>query len=274
MSEFDDALSLTPTETPGTYEARLDRSWTIGGGINGGLLLAVIGKALSETLGAGGHADPLSITAYYLAPGRPGPVTIETTLVRKGGSVSVGSATLVQTDQEGNRVESIKVLGTFTDLDRAPTDVDNRIEPPQIPAPEQCVRSTDAPPESLKGAELLHRTELRLDPATAMWALGKPSGKGMIQAWMRMADGREPDPLELLFACDALPPASMDLGKPGWAPTIDFTVHVLGKPAPGWLRLKHYTEHIASGHFVEDCEVWDSEDRLVAQSRQLARLPR
>ncbi|MDE9366570.1 thioesterase family protein [Luteipulveratus sp. YIM 133132] len=274
MTEFDDALRLTPTDTPGAYGVDLSGDWTIGGGINGGLLLSVMGNALSQTLGAGGHPDPFSISAYYLAPGRPGPATVETALVRKGGSVSVGSASLVQRDADGNPVEAIRVLATFTDLDRTPTDSDVRLTPPELPPLDKCVRASDAPPDVLKEADLLQRSDLRLDPATAMWAVGQPSGRGMIQGWWRFADGREADALSLLFACDVLPPVSMDLGKLGWAPTIEFTVHVLGRPASGWLRIKHFTEHVAAGHFVEDCQVWDSEDRLVAQSRQLARLPR
>ena len=32
--------------------------------------------------------------------------------------------------------------------------------------------------------------------------------------------------------------------------------------------------YVAGGMFEEDCEVWDSAGRLVAQSRQLARQPR
>ncbi|KNX38917.1 thioesterase family protein [Luteipulveratus halotolerans] len=274
MSEFDDAIAFTPADAPGSYDVRLDRAWTIGGGINGGLLLSVISNALSDALGAGGHPDPMSISAYYLAPGRPGPATVETSIVRKGGSVSVASATLVQQGADGERVESIKVLATFTDLDKAAGETDVRLTPPNLPPLEKCIRASDAPPEVLKEADLLQRSDLRLDPATAMWAVGKPSGNGRIQGWWRLVDGREPDVLALPFVCDVLPPVSMDLGKLGWAPTLEFTVHVLAKPAPGWLRVVHFTEHVAAGHFVEDCQVWDSEDTLVAQSRQLARLPR
>jgi len=51
-------------------------------------------------------------------------------------------------------------------------------------------------------------------------------------------------------------------------------VHVRARPAPGWLKVRHETRNLAGGMFEEDCEVWDSAGRLVAQSRQLARQPR
>ena len=86
--------------------------------------------------------------------------------------------------------------------------------------------------------------------------------------------GREPDVLALLSAVDALPPVTFCLGMPGWAPTLELTAHVRARPAPGWLRVRHATRNLAGGMFEEDCEVWDSTDRLVAQSRQLALAPR
>ncbi len=78
----------------------------------------------------------------------------------------------------------------------------------------------------------------------------------------------------VLFALDALPPVTFDLGLPGWAPTVELTAHVRGDPAPGWLLVRHETRHVAGGHFEEDAAVWDATGRLVAQSRQLARIPR
>ncbi len=106
------------------------------------------------------------------------------------------------------------------------------------------------------------------------WAVGEPSGRGELSAWFRMVDGREPDPLQLLMVVDALPPVTFDLGQMGWAPTLELSVHVRAKPAPGWLKVRHVTRNVAGGMFEEDCEVWDSAGRLVAQSRQLALLPR
>ena len=80
--------------------------------------------------------------------------------------------------------------------------------------------------------------------------------------------------IALLLVVDALPPVTFDLGMPGWAPTLKLTAHVRARPAPGWARVRHATRTIAGGCFEEDCEVWDAEGHLVAQSRQLALLPR
>lgn len=95
-----------------------------------------------------------------------------------------------------------------------------------------------------------------------------------MRAWFGLADGREPDPLALLLAVDALPPTAFELGLHGWVPTLELTVHVRALPAPGPLRVAITTRNLAGGHLEEDAEVWDSDDRLVAQSRQLARAPR
>lgn len=112
---------------------------------------------------------------------------------------------------------------------------------------------------------------LKLDPSTLGWALGQPSGKGEMRAWFGLADGRDPDPLSLLLAVDALPPTAFEIGLKGWVPTVELTVHVRCRPAPGPLRVSITTRNLAGGFLEEDAEVWDSADRLVAQSRQLAR---
>ena len=93
-----------------------------------------------------------------------------------------------------------------------------------------------------------------------------------MRAWFGLADGRDPDPLSLLLAVDALPPTAFELGLSGWVPTVELTVHVRSRPAPGPLRVSITTRNLAGGFLEEDAEVWDSADRLVAQSRQLARV--
>ena len=113
-----------------------------------------------------------------------------------------------------------------------------------------------------------------LDPGCVGWAVGEPSHRAEFRAWFRISEHDDPDPLQLLLAVDALPPVTFDLGMPGWAPTVELTAHLRALPAPGWLRLVQGSRNVGGGMFEEDCEVWDEAGRLVAQGRQLARLPR
>jgi hypothetical protein len=275
-SEFDrgTAVAARAAES-GVYDGELGEGWRIGGGVNGGLLLALIGRALSAEFAAAGagaaHPDPLAISAYYLTPGAPGPAIVRTSVVRRGRAVSTGQASLLQDDGAGGEVERVRVLATYGDLGQVDGDVWTSASPPVLPPPEQCVSAAQAPPDFLKHASLLERLDLRLDPATTGWAVGRPSGNGVIRGWLRMADPREPDPLLLLLAVDALPPVAFELGLPGWTPTLELTAHVRCRPAPGWLRVKLTTRTMSGGYLEEDAEVWDSQDRLVALSRQLAR---
>ena len=67
-----------------------------------------------------------------------------------------------------------------------------------------------------------------------------------------------------------LPPVTFDLGLAGWVPTVELTVHLRGLPAPGWVRAVQWATLLQDGWLDEECLIWDSRDRLVAQARQLA----
>jgi len=264
--EWDDHIAVTPTGS-GDYAADLTDGWVVGGGVNGGYLLATIGNALSHA--APGKPDPIAVSAHYLSASVPGPATVSTRVLRQGGSVATLAADLKQGDET-----RITVLATYGDLDRLPDDVRTTATPPTMPPLEECLPGSLAPPEVLRLAPVMGRFDMRFDPLCAGWAIGQPSGNGVMQAWFRLNGERDPDPVQLLMVLDALPPVTFDLGMPGWAPTLELTAHVRAKPAPGWLRVTHRTRNMAGGMFEEDCEVWDSADRLVAQGRQLARQPR
>ncbi len=264
--EFDRDTEISATGD-GHYAAELAPGWVVGGGVNGGYLLAVIGSALRATVGD--KPDPIAISAYYLSATTPGPATVTTRVLRDGGSVATVAADLVQ--DGGPRITT---LATYGSLHALPDDVRTTATEPDLPPLEECLPSSMAPEEVRRIAPLMSRFDLRIDPAYAGWVVGQPSGNGVIQAWFKLADGREPDPISLLMTLDALPPVTFDLGLPGWAPTLELTAHVRAVPAPGWLKVRHATRNLAGGMFEEDCEVWDSAGRLVAQSRQLARAPR
>ncbi len=271
-SEFDRGTAVTARgpEAPGVYDVDLSADWTFVKALNGGYLLAVVGRALADALP---HSDPFTISAHYLTAPRPGPAVVRTDVVRTGRTLSRGQASLFQHDEQGREVERIRVLAAYGDLDALPDDVRTTAAPPAIPPIEQCFGSEDGPaPESVQSA-IADRLTLKIAPSTMGWALGSPSGKGAMRAWFGLADGRDPDPFSLMLAVDALPPTILELGLSGWAPTIELTVHVRCRPAPGPLRVSKTTRNLAGGFLDEDVEVWDSADRLVAQSRQLAGVP-
>lgn len=275
-TELDRALTLAP-QGDGRFAATLDEGWTIGHAVNGGVLLALAGRALQESLGTEGHPDPLVVSAFYLSAGTPGPATVVTDQVRAGRTMATGQASILQPGPDGTDgepTERVRALATFGDLAGLSDDVRTSAEPPDLPPPDACVSAAMAPKGSAGDLPFLHRFDMRLDPDTVGWAMGAPSHRGVIQGWLRMADGREPDPLMLLLAVDTLPPVTFDLGLAGWAPTLELTAHVRAKPAPGWLRVRVSTRNFAGGLLEEDAEVWDSQGRLVAQSRQLARAPK
>jgi hypothetical protein len=276
-SEFDRDTALTPRE-PGVYDIDLSAGWTIINAVNGGYLLAVLGRALGEALP---HRDPFTISAHYLTASQPGPAVVRTELVRAGRTLSTGQASLLQYDEEGREVERIRVLASYGDLDELPDDVRTTAVPPAFPPMDQCFGPQDIASDGRlpsRGAPvdgssaIADRLMIKIDPATLGWALGAPSGKGEMRAWFGLADGRDADPLSLLLAVDALPPTAFEIGLKGWVPTVELTVHIRTRPAPGPLRVSITTRNLAGGFLEEDAEVWDSADRLVAQSRQLARV--
>jgi hypothetical protein len=116
----------------------------------------------------------------------------------------------------------------------------------------------------------LDHVESRMDVATAMWAVGAPAGNAEVRTWLRRDDGNDPSLLDLLVFADALPPVTFDLGLMGWVPTLELTVLIRALPAPGWIKARQTSRLLQGGWLDEECDLWDSEGRLVAQARQLA----
>ena len=266
---FDEEIAVEPlTGRDGAYAGSFGNGWRIGNGVNGGVVMCLAATALQHRLDdMNAHGDPLVFSGYFLTPSGPGPVEATTEVLRVGRTMSTGQISVSQPGPDGALVERMRALASFGDLDASAT-VLQTAPPPDMPPPEECLSSAEAP-EFLAAATLLERIDIRLDPATAGWVAGAPSGRGEMRGWLRLLDGREPDPVMLLFALDALPPVAFNLGILGWAPTLEFTGHVRGRPAPGWLRVSLTSQNVTAGLMEEDATVWDSEGRFVAQSRQL-----
>jgi hypothetical protein len=284
VGELDDVLALTwgdgglvgPSAPAGVGVAHghLGEGWLIGHAINGGVLMAIGAAAGASGLASVGHPDVLTWGAHFLSAAVAGPVVVRVEILRVGRTVSTADIRVVQQDDGGRTHERVRMVATYGSLDRA-DPVHRAPAPPTVPPPDECLPATrDSSPLAAVIA-VLDRLDARIDPSTAGFAVGRPTGRGVIRAWLRMRDGREPDVAMLPYAVDALMPVSFDLGAPGWAPTLELTGQSLGRPAPGWMLLEMTTDTVVGDLLVEDVCVWDSTARLVARSRQLAgvRLP-
>ena len=266
--EFDRATAVRATGDGSTFLIDVDAGWTVGPKPNGGYLLAAAARAGAEALAAAGspHRDPASSTAHYLAAPDPGPAEVLTQVLRVGRTASQVRATITQ----GGRpcVEATFTMGALPTHDDGPWWSDR--VPFSLPPIDECVKL----PSSIEGGSIIvstmDRSDIRLDPAVIGFTAGMPSGKAELRGWLSFADGRPVDPLALLFVIDAFPPATLELAPTGWVPTISMTVYVRAFPAPGPLRVRLAAQVVDGGRLDEICEVWDTNDRLVAQATQLA----
>ena len=106
----------------------------------------------------------------------------------------------------------------------------------------------------------------------AVSGCSRPSGVAEMAGWIRFADGREPDTATLPLFADAFPPSTLNVVESLWVPTLELTVHVRARPEPGWLQCRFLTRYLIQGYLEEDGEIWDSAGKLVALSRQMARI--
>lgn len=266
--EFDRATAVRAVDEGSMYAMEVDAGWTVGPKPNGGYLLAAAARAGAAALGHAGseHTDPLSSTAHYLAAPDPGPAEIVTHVLRTGRSASQVRATIMQGGHAC--VDATFTMGALT------TDPDgpwwsNRV-PFELPPIDECVKVPASQGEGSMVVAIMDRSDLRLDPDVIGFAFDKPSGRAELRGWISFADGRPVDALGLLFMVDAFPPATFELARTGWVPTISLTTYVRAVPAPGPLRVRQAAQVVDGGRFDEICEVWDSRDRLVAQATQLA----
>ena len=116
---------------------------------------------------------------------------------------------------------------------------------------------------------------IALHPEDAAALLGERTGVARIRGWFRLLEGEAADPLATVLAADAFPPAVFNTNLPlKWTPTLDLSVHIRDPQPRGWLRCQFRTRFVTGGLLEEDSEIWDEGGILVAQSRQLALVPR
>lgn len=244
----------------GQFEAVADENWTIAGKPNGGYLLAMAARAAAA---AAPHQDVLAASAHYLRSPSPGPVSVTAQVLRSGRSAAQVRASVGQGGKAC--VEALVTLGTAA-AGEAPLWQEG--VPPGTGAPYADSARFHSPQPLW--SPIWDQVEIRLDPATAGFLSGGPAGRGELRGWLALPGGEDFDSVSLLYALDAFPPATLDIGRSGWVPTLELTAYVRAVPAPGPVRVSQRARLVQGGFVDEVCLVWDSEGRLVAQGTQLA----
>jgi hypothetical protein len=272
VHEFDRALSMTRRDSH-VFDAQIVPGWDILGNANGGYLMALAARAMSEVTG---RPDCFTITAHYLAPAPATAARLEVRPVRAGRRFATATSSLFLVDEPdgtGGR-ESLRVIATMGDLSTDPGGPSKMVDSrPEITPWDECPVISDT---TINEFAFIHgRLGTRLDPRDAVFRTGTPNGEGTMRGWFAFRDDRPIDSLALLLACDAFPPPAFNLDMPtNWVPTVELTVHVRAIPVPGPVACFFRTRFVQNGLLEADGEVWDQAGTLVAQSRQLALAPR
>jgi acyl-CoA thioesterase len=258
-----DAASAVAAVGDGRYTTELDGDWSIGGAMNGGYLqLPLVRAVLAEST----LPHPIAVTTDFLAPPAPGPADVVVERLREGRSAGTYRAVLMQ---GGTPLLSASIVtGTLTE-DAEPDATQYTV--PDTAGPEESFR---VPADTGTGVRvgLMDHIDLRITPAAAKSLAG--DGSLHVTGWFRAGEGVEPDPVLCVLASDAFAPVTFTLGRYGWAPTVQLSTYLRALPAPGWLQAEVRGSLVADGWFDEECALYDSAGRLVAQSRQIARAPR
>lgn len=261
MSAFDTATALERTG-PTSFVADVDRSWHVRRGANGGVVAAVLLRALLATVDDPARV-PRSLTVHYAGPFDEGPTAIDTAIVRSGGSLTTARA---DATRDGAPIAS--ALAAFSRPFRG-VDFDD-LPMPDVPAfdtLEPLVRVDQGP-------AIAQRFEYRMAFGGMPFSGADRAEAG---AWLRLVDPVPLDyPLVAALTDAFFPVLLLTLSEPVACPTVDLTIHFRSTLAEAarrdtgpWFSVFR-TRLVREGFMEEDGEIWTADGVLLAQSRQLA----
>ena len=259
---FDRAIAVVrdPEHDAPAFDVRLDRElWVADAGPWGGYVTALFAKAIGEVVPA---LALVSLTVHFVGRFVDGPARLLVDVERVGRRVGHVSAWLVQGERTG--AVALATLG-----DNPQGDFVSDFPLPAAPPPDSVRRRTES------SHPYMQHLDVRPTVAVRPWADGQ---EGTLAGWIRTA---EPRPLDLPLVAampDGWTPGTWArLTEPAGKVTVDLTIHFRGEIAPandGWAFLRVRTRHVERGFADEDAELWGSDGRLLAQSRQLVLLAR
>lgn len=244
MTSVWEDLELTVSAAgTGRYRAHLSDVWTLAIVPQGGIIAALVLRAMQATLGDDSQTLR-TMTSVFAGQVAAGEVEIDVEVLRRGRSMSQLCATV----RNPGAAAGLTAMGVFGAERRGFSFVD--IEPPQVPGPGTLPGFRDGVPEGV---------DFEFDrPQMPFWdsvletrvAIGRApwepfvDGPAEVAYWYRFddppvsADGMM-DPVGPLVMCDTMPGSVGQKVGPDagmwFGPSVDYTFHLLGPAEPGWL---------------------------------------
>ncbi len=262
-------LAATPMEAlgQGGFALVLDDAWSVGGKPNGGYLSCVLAEASRQVvLEESSHEHWVTMATSFIGSPDATDAEVQITVLRRGLGATQVRAELIQAG--ASKVESLLTFGTLPEDATRTYDV---LPPIDVAPFEDCV-PIEPRPDAVIPVRVHEGAEIRLDPAYAGFMVDAPRGVCDLRGWARLRDGSEPSSATMPFFLDCFPPATFELERSGWVPTVQLTTYQRALPSPGPLRIRQVANVIENGYVDERCEVWDSTGTLVGQAVQLAKV--
>jgi len=136
--------------------------------------------------------------------------------------------------------------------------------------------------------------DLYLKNESLKWQSHRPTNRGVMEGWVRFADGRPLDWNSLVFFVDAFPLSGFEIENVQFesSSTYELTIFVRQHPKNGWIRNRSFTRLVSAnpnisstttntsnssnsnapssyGVFDVDAELYDCEGNLIAQAKQM-----
>lgn len=245
--------------------ASIDASWYQGRGAFGGVMAALLLRAMREKV-ADDERTPRSMTVHFCGPATEGPIVVRTEVVRTGSRVTHATARVTK-GAETTTLASASFCRSRTGpsyaLAKMP-DVAPASGLPEIP------RNMPGLPAFFE-----HVDARFCGPFMPFSGAATPE----INAWVRL---REPAPVDAAVAAlllDALPPAIIaTFQAPRSVASVDFTIHFFERlperagPADAFHLVAIRSRWADDGYSEEIRDLWSPSGVLLGQCRQLLAL--
>jgi acyl-CoA thioesterase len=259
---FADASRVT-LNTDGTFDARIEAAWYQGRGAFGGLVAALLLRAIAAKSGADGRPFR-TLTCHFCAPAQAGPVRVEVEIQRASSAVSHITARMIQADG----VVAIATATRARARDVGVAFCDRRM--PEAPAPE----ATPALDLSNGGPVFAQHFDFRFAYGSVPFS---GANKASFGGWLRHHNPGPLDaPLAAAYADGWMPAMFTRFAEMRPVATMALTYYFFTDFAPGLeaspgdpVLVTSRSDVLADGYAEQSNEVWTRSGTLVMTAVQL-----